>query len=151
MPQDSTAHVRLGVNTFACIACEHRWQQEIDDAYPPYSHLVCPECIHAAPTPGPYLPDADHEWVVGMLKAAAAVPPSDCPGSTAGGCRCSVHHPSVRGEVRLHVATLPQSFVRCDGTMTCPCESCDRDRQHSAQLQRKAAGTQPWQPRRIAA
>ena len=69
-----------------------------------------------------------------------------CPGSTEAGCRCPEHHPGlgayspdpvayeaalarVRPIVTLRVVTLPpDDRPACDGTMTCSCEVCVRER-----------------------
>jgi hypothetical protein len=86
-----------------------------------------------------------------------------CPNSTQSGCRCPEHDPGLmafardpvtyaaalapcRPAVKLRVVTMPPHAERpCDGTMTCSCQRCIRDRGS-----RRAEGErpQPWQPRR---
>lgn len=81
-----------------------------------------------------------------------------CPNSTASGCRCvehalglMAHAPDLAAyaaalardtkPVRLRVTTIgPARSPSCDGTMTCPCETCARER-----AQRPALGAGPAQ------
>lgn len=72
--------------------------------------------------------------------------PTACPNTYADGCRCPEHDPGLmryapdlqaydaalarcRPEpVRLHVLTMGPPRPGCDGSMTCPCEKCARER-----------------------
>lgn len=108
-------------------------------------------------------------WLGGMLKAAARLDSTRCPGSTEAGCRCTEHHPGLRAyspdpeafdeqvprEVRLNVVTLGEPLaIPCTGSMTCPCAKCVGDRQTAMERQRMAKIAQPWAvrpSRRIAA
>jgi hypothetical protein len=86
---------------------------------------------------------------------------SGCPNSTESGCRCSEHHPGLREfardtaafdavlavarqPVRLEVVTMPvRDDDACDGSMTCACVDCIKDRVGRQRQQVR----QPWEPR----
>lgn len=88
-----------------------------------------------------------------------------CPNSTASGCRCPEHALGLMAyardmqayaaalepsqPTRLRVVTMPADDERpnCRGTMTCPCEACELDRQRSKVIQQAARPRQPWEAR----
>lgn len=85
-----------------------------------------------------------------------------CPNTTAHGCRCPQHEPGLaayatdqaayeamlaplRQPVTLRIVTPgPLNEPTCDGTMTCPCRECVKDRVNREPTR---ASEQPWVPR----
>jgi hypothetical protein len=88
-----------------------------------------------------------------------------CPNSTESGCRCPDHAPGLaafaadpvayeaaleplRRPVRLHVVTGFSGDPACNGSMTCPCPRCGRER--ASRAAQGAGNASPFKVRRAA-
>lgn len=87
-----------------------------------------------------------------------------CKNSTASGCRCIEHHPGLSAHAadqaaydqaleacrpkRLTVVTFtpPHETPPCDGTMTCTCSDCIKQRAIRLNIPRPKI-RQPWEPK----